>query len=62
MECLLKVLIATSKLVSKLFEPKFASARTKCESVIVKCTAPIHYATKNILCRGSNVFWIIFVR
>jgi len=27
--------------VSKIFEPKFAIARTKCESVIVKCIAPI---------------------
>ena len=40
-ECLLKVLIAAFKLVSKIFEPKFAIARTKCESVIVKCIVPI---------------------
>jgi len=38
-ERLLKVLIATSKLVSKNFEPKFAIVITKCESVIVKCIA-----------------------
>jgi len=38
---LLKVLIATSKPVLKNFEPKFAIARTKCESVIVNCVGPI---------------------
>jgi len=36
-----KVLIAISELVSKFFETKFAIARTKCESVIVTCVAPI---------------------
>ena len=40
-DSLLKVLIATSQLVSKFFEPKFAIARTKCESVIVGCFAPM---------------------
>jgi len=35
------VLIATSKPVFKKFEPKFAIARTKCESVIVNCVAPM---------------------
>ena len=38
---LLKILIATSKLVSKIFEPKLAIARTKCESVIVHCISPM---------------------
>ena len=31
----------TSKLVSKLFEPKFALRRTKCKAVLTNCIAPI---------------------
>ena len=31
----------TSKLVSKLFEPKFALRRTKCEVVLTNCIAPM---------------------
>jgi len=36
-----KVLIATSRLISKFFEPKFALARRKGESVVVNCIAPM---------------------
>jgi len=36
-----KFLIATSKLVSKIFESIFAIARRKCESVIVNRIAPM---------------------
>jgi len=36
-DSLLKILTATFKLLSKIFEPKYAIARTKCESVIVNC-------------------------
>ena len=32
----------TSKLVSKLFEPKFSFGRTKCEAIIVKIISPIY--------------------
>ena len=35
----------TAKLVSKLFEPKFALRRTKCEAVLTNCVAPM-IATK----------------
>jgi len=38
-DSLSKVLIATSQLISNFFEPKFALARTKCESVVVNCVA-----------------------
>ena len=31
----------TSKLVSKLFKPKFALRRTKCEAVLTNCFAPM---------------------
>ena len=31
----------TSKLFSKLFEPKFALRRTKCEAVLTNCIAPM---------------------
>jgi len=31
----------TSKLVSKLFQPKFALRRTKCEAVLTNCIAPM---------------------
>ena len=31
----------TSKLFSKLFEPKFSLGKTKCEAIVVKIIAPI---------------------
>ena len=31
----------TSKLLSKLFEPKFVLRRTKCEAVLTNCIAPV---------------------
>jgi len=41
MYSLFKVLIATFKQVSKIFEPKFSIARTKYESGIVNCISPM---------------------
>jgi len=40
-DSLSKVLIATSQLISKFFKPKFPHSRTKCESVVVNCIAPM---------------------
>jgi len=40
-DSLSKVRIANFELVSTFFEPKFPIARTKCESKIVNCIAPM---------------------
>lgn len=34
-------LMDSSKLISKLFEPKFALARTKCEAIILNVIGPM---------------------
>nr|CAB3264501.1 Numb protein [Phallusia mammillata] len=44
----------TSKLIAKLFDPKFSLAKTKCESVVVNCIVPMLVAELRLELKKAN--------